>query len=136
MIKRTDNYHINLCMWARNKVGTSFRWGANDCITLLKDTLYIMYEYFLDIPQYSTSGEAMRVYRSLDRTPSELLQYLGFHTVSQMFSQNGDIVVVNTEHMQEIGIVVDGRILSASEQDGIGWITVEDILDPFTIYRA
>ncbi|HXM32290.1 MAG TPA: hypothetical protein VN921_01460 [Chthoniobacterales bacterium] len=113
MVKRYDNWPALLDAFVASRREMPFAWGVNDCCLFACDAVLAMTgedlaETFRG--RYSSAREAKRMLQEAGaETVGELADMIaadfGLHCIPPLFAQRGDVVLLDREHGESLGIV-------------------------------
>ena len=109
---------LEIVAFAEKEFKTPFKWGVNDCNTLILKYLDIVHGpdvLKIALEQYSSRREAIKFQREYGQTLSELCISLGYTKIPPTRARMGDILIIKKKQF-EIGHLCLGiKILSVVE---------------------
>lgn len=132
-LRKQPGYERRLVALAEQLVGLPYVWGHTDCASLALRALEAMAKKpgviaeRLGVSWYDSRSSALRVFSTLGgiRTALEALD-LTEHPVC--YAHQGDIIVLpgaEGHPVQSAGVVVSGRMLTATEELGVHWRSLD-----------
>lgn len=144
---RIPNWDYELVVFANERIGTTFKFGSNDCVAIVREAWNLITgsDVFGDeIPNYTTSTGAVRAFKKIGSF-EDVLKKVGAKEIPLNRATYGDIVFQKSEYengpFQNVALVVGRNALIASQDHNqivtsklLSWRQSLD--DTYTAYRA
>ena len=130
------NYENKLIEWASNKIGSSFKYGINDCVSLCRQGLEIIYgnDVLSELGNWNSKKEALDKYQKFG-CPVSFIRNKGWNEIDKNYIQTGDILIMNTVPLKTCCIVIHDKVLVIDKKRGIILQQVSNIKETVFCFR-